>query len=143
MTSLAVQAAETGGEGGTSAEATDSSVGDSPTVDTKSSRKATLSHLHSLYDDAKARKLKRTQSKKQYDLQTGCTFQPKLYKSNSRFNMKNKNPTGNRFDRLYQQATDSQKKRKEKIAATPYNCTFKPNKLSNTSIQLSYNSSEA
>ena len=132
MTSLAVQAAENGGEGGASTNATDSSVGDTPTVDTKSSRKATLSHLHSLYDDAKARKLKRTQSKKKHDLQTGCTFQPKLHKSNSRFNMKNNNPTGNRFDRLYQQATDSQKKRKEKIAATPYNCTFHP-KLSKKS----------
>ena len=135
MTSLAVQAAENGGEGVDGAKATDSSVGDSPTTDSKVSRKATLSHLHSLYDDAKARKLKRTESKKKHDLQTGCTFQPKLHKSSSRFNMKtmkNNNPAENRFDRLYQQATDSQKKKKEKIAATPYNCTFQP-KLSKKS----------
>ncbi len=108
---------------------------------TKVSKKANMSHLHSLYNDAKARKEKRKETKKKYEEQTGCTFQPKLHKSSSRFQMKtnmknnktNDSPsTPSRFHRLYQQATDSQKKKKERIAAIPHNCTFKP-KLSKKS----------
>ena len=47
-----------------------------------------MSRLYALYNDAKTRKEKRRESKKKYDDQTGCTFQPTLHKSSSRFNMK-------------------------------------------------------
>ena len=61
--------------------------------------------------------------------------------------MKNKNDKNspsttnksNRFHRLYEQATESQRKKKERIAATPYNCTFKP-KLSKKVHRIDQNS---
>ena len=151
MTSLAIQAVE---KTQTTTENNAITTTSTPTSDTKGSssskssstkKKADMSRLYALYNDAKTRKEKRRESKKKYDDQTGCTFQPTLHKSSSRFNMKkssmkNKNDKNspsttnksNRFHRLYEQATESQRKKKERIAATPYNCTFKP-KLSKKS----------
>ena len=151
MTSLAIQAVE---KTQTTTENNAITTTSTPTSDTKRSssskssstkKKADMSRLYALYNDAKTRKEKRRESKKKYDDQTGCTFQPTLHKSSSRFNMKkssmkNKNDKNspsttnksNRFHRLYEQATESQRKKKERIAATPYNCTFKP-KLSKKS----------
>jgi hypothetical protein len=149
MTSLAIQAVEkektvavaTNFNNTDSNDTTTATTATANSTTTKVSKKANMSHLHSLYNDAKARKEKRKETKKKYEEQTGCTFQPTLHKSSSRFKMKtnmknnksNNSPsTPNRFHRLYQQATDSQRKRKERIAALPYNCTFKP-KLSKKS----------
>ena len=141
MTSLAVQAVEKketvavatndnniDSNDTTTATTATTATGNSTT--TKISKKASMSHLHSLYNDAKVRKEKRKETRKKYEEQTGCTFQPKLYKSSSRFKMKtnmknnksNNSPsTPSRFHRLYQQATDSQRKKKERMTSDKRN----------------------